>query len=491
MSTSYGYPAQTLIYSTTGSQGGMMQLGCCGTMTALLTGAPSLTYWRFRYLSYTNFAMLSIVESITGATFGSQSNQRVSKLGDLIYFIYIVIQLPGIRACPLAPGGCGPSQGFPYAVDGNNPCAVTDAEYFASVQGGVSSWLFDQYGSCGDYETDCAVTGACGTGSGTCDAEPFAHWVNAIGQFVIKKVSFMIGSQVIDTLYNDYLYMWEELSGKPGKRLTEMIGKFYCRDELIAFSQAGQILYVPLPFYFTQTPGNALPICAMNFSAANLVIQWEQLRNCVVVSGPDLTVTKCDGTGTLGDNDLVALIETCQILLDLLERDRFASANFEQLITQVYANYSCVCCQNTRIVMNFAYSVIELIFAVRRKCNEKANNWFNYQGILGKDPIIAAGILFNSQERQCMRNASWYRLVQPYQFHSLIPDSYVYDYSFSLYPEEAQPSGCANFTRLVSTTRVLEMQEGLDQEDVTVIIFSRSYNLLKFRAGSVGLAQAS
>ena len=486
----YGqYPTQA-IYTYTGSQPAMLQLGCCGTMTALLTGAPSLTYWRFRYLAYTNFAMISVVEPFNSSVFGSQSSLKISKTGDLIYFIYIVIQLPGIRACPLAQGGCGPSQGFPYAVDGNNPCAVQDAEYFASVQGGVQSWLFDQYGSCGDYETDCAAAG-CGVGTGTCDAEPFAHWVNAIGQFVIKKVAFMIGTQVIDTLYNDYLYMWEELSGKPGKRLTEMIGKFYCRDELIAFSQAGQILYVPLPFYFAQTPGNALPVCAMNFAAANIIVQWESLRNCVIVSGPDLSVVKCDGGGPLGDNDLVALVETCQILLDLLERDRFASSNFEQLITQVYPNYSCVCCQNARIVMNFAYSVIELIWAVRRKCNERANNWFNYQGILGKDPIIAAGILFNTQERQCMRNANWYRLVQPYQFHTLIPDSYVYDYSFSLYPEEAQPSGCANFTRLESTTLVLEIQEGLAHEEITVIIFSRSYNMVKFRQGVVGLAQAS
>ena len=487
----YGNFPQALLFSNPGSAGGTLQMACCGTMTALLTGAPTLSYWRFRYLQYTNFAMMSIVQSFDSqVAFGSQAQAKIQKVGDLLYFLYVLFQLPGIRACPLAAGGCGPSQSFPYAVDGNNPCSQVDAAYFASVEGGVQSWLFNQYGSCGDYETDCALD-ACGTGAGTCDVEPYAHWTNAIGQFLIKKASLMVGSQIIDTLYNDYLYMWEELSGKPGKRLVEMIGKYTCRDDLIAFSQAGRILYVPLPFYFTQTPGNALPLVSMNFAPALLICQFESLLNCVVVSGPDLQVVKCDGGGPLTSNDLVAAVESCQIILDLLERDRFAATNFEQLITQVYPLYQCVCCQNTRIQLGFAFSVIELIFAVRRKCNERYNNWFNYSGLLGKEPLIAAGLLFNQQERQCMRNASWYRTVQPYQFHTLIPDAYVYDYSFALYPEEAQPSGCANFTRLESVTLVLEFQTGLDQEDVTVIVFSRSFNMVSLRNGTLSLKQGS
>lgn len=474
------------------TNGVLIQMAACGTLTALLTGAPSLTFWRFRYLQYTNFAMASIVQTFDSqVSFGTTSTVKIAKAGDLLYFLYIIAQLPGIRACPPRPGGCGPTQQFPYAIDTNNPCAQTDSEYFASVDGGVSSWLFENYGSCGDYEDDCAAN-ACGTGgAGNCDSEPWAHWVNAIGQFMIKKATLLIGTQVIDTLYNDYLFMWEELAGKPGKRLTEMIGKYYCRDDLIAFSQSTRILYVPLPFYFTMTPGNALPLVAVMFSAASLVVQFEQLQNCVVVNGPEVQVVKCNGTGPLGSNDLSAAIDGTQIFLDILERDRFASTWFEQLITQTSALYQSVCCATARIQLGFAFSVIELIWAVRRKCQEKANNWFNYSGILGKEPLIAVGLLFNSTERQPLRNASWYRLVQPYQFHTLIPDACVYDYSFSLYPEEAQPSGCANFSRLESVTLVMELQDGLDREDVTVIIFSRSYNLVKFRDGVAGLAFSS
>jgi hypothetical protein len=87
-----------------------------------------------------------------------------------------------------------------------------------------------------------------------------------------------------------------------------------------------------------------------------------------------------------------------------------------------------------------------------------------------------------------MREASYFRLVTPYQFHSLIPEIPVYCYSFALYPEEAQPSGSANFSRLERVELVLQLQDGLQAEDVAVIVFSRSLNLLKFRDGVAGLA---
>jgi hypothetical protein len=487
MSQNYGN-AQSFFVTGLSTNGVLIQLAACGIMTALLTATPSLTFWRFRYLQYTNFAMLSIVQSFEGqVAFGETATCKIYKAGDLLYFLYVVFQLPGIRACPARGGGCGPTQQFPYALDAQNPNGIYDAEYFATVDGGASSWLFDNYGSCGDYEEDCAAN-ACAVGGGPCDADPWAYWANAIGQLLVRQATLIIGTQTVDTLYSDFLFMWEELSGKPGKRLTEMIGKRYCREDLIGDSQQTRTLYVPLPFYFTQTPGNALPLVAIMFSGAQLQITFEQLRNCVVTSGPDIQVVKCNGGGPLTSQDIRAAIDGTQVFLDILERDRFASFYFEQLITQTFSLYQSVCCGSARINLNFSNPVIELIWAVRRRCSEKTNNWFNYTGILGREPVVAAEIDFNSTARQPKREASWFRLVQPYQFHTLIPEACIYCYSFALYPEEAQPSGCANFSRLESVTLILDLQDGLQTEDVSVIIFSRSLNLLKFRDGTAGMA---
>jgi hypothetical protein len=485
-----GATAQNFFITGPATNGVLIQLAACGIMTALLTGQPALTFWRFRYLQYTNFAMLSIVQSFdSGVAFGQTCTAKLVKAGDLLYFLYCVAQIPGIRACPPMRGQCGPTQQFPYAIDANNPCAETDADYFASINGGSSQWLFENYGSCGEYSDDCAAD-ACQVG-GSCDSEPFVYWANAIGQLLVKTATLIIGTQSIDTLYSDFLFMWEELAGKPGKRLTEMIGKRYCREDLIVDSQYTRTLYIPLPFYFTTSPGNALPLVAIMFSGCQVVINFEQLYNCIIVSGPDVQVVKCNGGGPIQATDLNAALDGTQVFLDILERDRFASTWFDQLVTQTFAQYQSVCCGSVRIPLGFAHPVIELIWAVRRQCQEQHNNWFNYSGIMGREPLTACEIDFNSTARQPKREASWFRLVQPYQFHTLIPDACIYCYSFALYPEEAQPSGSANFSRLESITLILDFQEGLQKEDVTVIIFSRSLNLLKFRDGVAGLSFSS
>ena len=472
----------TLFLGGNASNGVMTQLSTSGTMTALLSSTPTLSFWRFRYLQYTNFAMLQIAVQFEGAGFGSSSTAKIPRAGDLLYWTYMVFAIPGIRACP-QDATCGPVQAFPYSLDANNPCAQTEVDYFQTYDNGASGWLYANYGSCGDYEADCAAN-ACGTaGAALCDQPSWAIWTNAIGQFLVRKAQFQINQQSVDTLYNDFLFMWEELSGKPGKRLTEMIGKFYCLDDLKAFSNQARQLWVPLPFYFTQAPGNAFPLVSLGVASANVWVQLEQLQNCVVVSGPDVKVVKCNGTGVLTQNDLVAHLDTTQIYLDTLERDRFAATWFEQLSTQVSALYTNFNTGVGRIQLAFAYTCIELIWAIRRKCQSDANNWFNYTGILGKDPLVGAGLVFNSTERVATRNATYYRLVQPYQFHTNIPDACIYNYSFALYPEEAQPSGGACFSRLENIFLVLELQDGLEREDVTIIIFSRSYNVVKFREG--------
>jgi hypothetical protein len=479
---------QTFFVTGPSTNGILIQLAACGIMTALLTGTPSLTFWRFRYLAYTNFAMLSIVQNFDGVTaFGETANAKLYKAGDLLYFLYVVLQIPGIKVCPRG-GGCGVGQQFPASIDPSNPCGPTNQAYYASVEGGRAGWLQQNYGGCGSYSDDCAGD-SCGLpGAGLCEQEPYCHWANAIGQLIVKSAQLIIGTQTVDTMYNDYLYMWEELAGKPGKRLTEMIGKRQCTADLISDSQTTRTLYVPLPFYFTQTPGNALPLVAIMFSGCQITVNFEQLRNCIVVSSRDVVVMKCSGGGQVQNNDLKAAIDGTQIFLDVIERDRFASSHFEQLITQVFPLVQSICCAQARVQLAFAHPVIELIWAVRRKCNETANNWFNYSGIDNRDPLFSVELQFNSTARQPMREAPYFRLVQPYQFHSLIPEAFVYCYSFALYPEEAQPSGSANFSRLESVTLILVLQDGLGMETVTAIVFSRSLNMIKFRDGVAGLA---
>jgi hypothetical protein len=299
---------------------------------------------------------------------------------------------------------------------------------------------------------------------------------------------------VIDTLYNDYLFMWEELSGKPGKRLTEMIGKRDDREQLIADSAVARRLYVPLPFWFTYHSGNSLPLTSLQFHGVQIHIEFSALKECVQVSDPGVVVLKVADCQQLNANDLAARIDTTYVYLDIEERDRFATGSFEQLIfqTQQYQLATNNC--QVRMPLTFNHPVIELIWAVRRSCQASMNNWFNYSGKWGQDPINYVHLRLNNLPRFSGREARYFRLVQPYQHHTNIPETFVYCFSFALHPEAHQPSGSCNFSRIDSVELVFDMQEELSQsatgrpEQVSILVFGRSFNVMRYREGLAGLA---
>ena len=176
------------------------------------------------------------------------------------------------------------------------------------------------------------------------------------------------------------------------------------------------------------------------------------------------------------------------VYLDIEERDRFATGSFEQLISQVQ-NYviTTKSCQ-VRMNLNFNHPIIEMIWAVRRKCQENCNNHFNYAGKWGRDPVKYVHLRLNNLARFSGREGRYFRLVQPWQFHTNIPDSFTYCFSFALHPEDAQPSGSANFSRIDNVEFVLDLQDALSEEEVTVLVFARNWNVYRFREGLGGVA---
>ena len=83
-------------------------------------------------------------------------------------------------------------------------------------------------------------------------------------------------------------------------------------------------------------------------------------------------------------------------------------------------------------------------------------NGFNFSAAIPGTPVPSnavdllnnAKIMLNGHERFAERPQSYFRLVQPYQHHTRIPNKHIYVYSFGLRPEEHQPSGTCNFSRI-------------------------------------------
>lgn len=491
--------------------GALTQLIALGALDRYLSKEASFTFWKVRYNKHTPFAMESVGQPFnTAVSFGTEAQITLNRNGDLLYFQYVCVDLPGLVACDQATESCPglmPGGQFPAVAQQCAPCAEADrnvieeyvedgytdaneSEKLDMLQRAKNAWSRDKYGGCTSLECceqaeDCP-TALCPELNGV-----WCHWTNDIGQFLVRAARVLIGGSTVDTLYNTFLFVWEELTGKSGRRLTEMVGKRYTLAQLVCDSRQRRTLYIPLPFWYTQHSGCALSLASLQFHGVQLHVEFERLYNCVCVSAPGVLVKNCATGCCLTPNDLAACIETTYVYLDIAERDKFASTQYEVLIVQNQAFTMQTTNSQVRMQLNFNHPCLELIWMVRRQCNEKANNWFNFAGIGNKDPVVSAALYLNNQARFANKPGSWFRLVQPYQHHSNIPDCFIYLYSFALHPEDPSPSGSCNMSRIDHVDLTLQLQDGLGKEQVSVIVLARNWNVLRFREGMAGLAYAN
>ena len=103
----------------------------------------------------------------------------------------------------------------------------------------------------------------------------------------------------------------------------------------------------------------------------------------------------------------------------------------------------------------------------------------------GKSPIISAKIQLNGHDRFSLRDGKYFNLIQPYQHHSNIPSTGINVYSFALYPEDHQPSGSCNFSKVDTSNLMftLTKESVLLQRKCNIRIYGVNYNILKIDAG--------
>ena len=501
----------------------MTQLVAVGLADAVLTGNPTITFWRFVAKPYTNFALETQFLDFTSGQpgFGANPKCNLDRIGDLVYWMYIMIALPGI--------------GFRADISGTS-------------QGTADTWLE-----------------GCG--------EPY--WTNAVGQAAIEKTVFFIGGQCIDELYSEFLYIWEELSQQPGKKLVEMTGNYLATHALQIASRQPRALYVPLPYWFTMNSGLALPIVSLQFHSVSVSVKFRQICDLIrltpegmelgsaamqvtnVLNRPQHYNTYYAGTGSaqtgassavsLANNDLYAQVQVTYVYLDQRERSKFADGAFEQLIvehqhtmntiTQTNWNNGADQCgvdslQNFEI--NFNHAVIELFWVMRlgvhrsvcettltagansgqdaslASCiNWQFNDWFNFSGPpdlvtkLPIDPVKRITLKLNNANRWVPIEGRYFRLVEPWQYHTnIVTATMVYSYSFALQPEDIQPSGTCNFSRIdnvkfeyvidgrcfytfssVPVPSPVQCLRIADNCAVDFLVFCTNWNILRFKFG--------
>jgi hypothetical protein len=372
--------------------GGLLQLVAVGKQDVYLTGNPSISWFKAVYRRHTNFAVESKRMYFDGSPdFGQRFTCLIPRAGDLLGPLFLEIELPAV------------------------------------------------------YFTD---------GSG-------AAYVNGIGHALIKEISIQVGEQEIDKQTGEYMHLNYLLSTSANKlpAYRTMIGETEGYE--VAGISGPVSLIVPLHFWFNKSPGSYLPLLALQYHPIRINIQLRPLKELIYYSGSDHPVA-CNDNLPLAPAHITSFnMWGDYVYLDVLERRRFVSTPIEYLITQVQWTprnlipYSAVAAS---IDLNFNHPLKELIWVLQRSAAADKNQIFNYSNMaLGEvspngvrtDLYTDATLQLDSEDRFEKRGAKYFRIVQPYQHHTNIPYlNFINNYCFALNPEDSQPSGSLNASRI-------------------------------------------
>jgi len=462
------------------TQGGLMQLVAYGAQDVYLTANPQVTFFKQLYRRHSNFAMESIEQVFNGvANFGKKVQCVIARNGDLAHRMYLQVTLP--------------------SVDLNDP-SVSDASG-------------DQF-----------------------------RWLNWVGHNLINNVYIEIGGTQIDKHYGDWLHIWNELTRTAGKQagyaemvgnvpeLTNLITKVGpdggCTNQCLGGDPHSSAearsccpeytLYIPFQFWFNRHAGLALPLIALQYHEVRVTLEMNQLQNLIWTNNP-LILDAINATGLVA-----ASIYVDYIYLDTDERRRFAQVAHEYLIEQLqFTGDESITSASNKIKMAFNHPCKELVWVVQRDsfvtCNPavidpwKGQQPFNYsdywdraalesgyaistvEGLAGYNPVAVANIQLNGQDRFSQREGPYFNLVQPFQHHTNIPAVGINVYSFALNPEDHQPSGTCNFSRIDTANMQLTVTNNTvgNGNTAKVRIYATNYNVLRIMAGMGGLAYSN
>ena len=296
-------------------------------------------------------------------------------------------------------------------------------------------------------------------------------YVKDLGQALIKFAEVEIGGQRIDKHYGDWMHIWNELSQETGKKAgyNDMIGA------ALGANSAETDLYIPLEFWFCRNPGLALPLIALQYHEVKINIEFRALSELTTTAALSLSA---------------ASLYVDYIYLDTDERRRFAQVSHEYLIEQVqFTGDESVSSVSNKIKLNFNHPCKELVWVVQRDADGVEK--FDYTDASGLNPVLIAKLQLNGHDRFSERMGRYFNLVQPYQHHTNVPKTGINVYSFGLKPEEHQPSGTCNMSRIDNATLQLTLTSETVATDAKVRVYATNYNVLRIMSGMGGLAYSN
>ena len=470
--------------------GGLMQLVAYGAQDIYLTGNPQITFFKVVYRRHTNFSMECIRQTPNGT--GSQQSVTISRNGDLIGKINIE---------------------FTYNIHLGIHATSTS-----------SNRKFYDYGP----------------------------------NEILKNVEVEIGGQLIDRQSGKFIQAYGDLTDfNPSGRVLSKYqnnvlrggsGPNYISNatitDIYTTARPNTCCWIPLKFWFCRNPGLALPLIALQYHEVKLNVEYNDIlknsSNQVIVDSVDKT-SEFQSWGDVTHDYWVDYI-----YLDTDERRRFAQVSHEYLIEQVQHQIQTHNLKHTsnpgKLDLVFNHPVKELIWMWTGLSNNTTNP--NVEVGIGSESSKQLDIencsyqlKLNGHDRFHEMNATYFTRLQSTRYHTggslnrpTVKDQVIeldrtgthgkhyinetedqykndYDtdylnvYSFALKPEDHQPSGTCNFSRIDKANLLLNLKTNINrnmnindtiyENELTLTVFAKNYNILKIMNGMAGVAYSN
>ena len=496
--------------------GGLMQLVAYGAQDIYLTGNPQITFFKVVYRRHTNFAVESIEQTFNGqADFGKRVTATISRNGDLIQQMYLEVLLPATT------GGTGDFKTWTYGV-GNALVKQAEIE--------IGGQLIDrQYGDWMNIWTELTIpegkrkgydnmvgnlakgTTQTGNLSSTLRQRlyvPLQFWFNRNPGLALP----LIALQYHEVKLNLEMRKFNELT-EQGQTTTDTFScKLYVdyiyldTDERRRFAQVShEYLIEQVQFTGTETieTGSSNKNITLNFNHPVKELIWAH------TTSTNATTSNHWFNYSGGDGISTDSFETGFLQLNGHDRMSIRSADYFRKV-QNYEHHTrvprvgsdvagadnLICFNGLITSSNASTSNIVLTGLMSYEANVTVGTWsqIGYGGASGNATPAVTTIggsninIFSTQTAEVCCD----------QYFGEFDDGrrqYIYSYSFALSPEEHQPSGTCNFSRIDNAVLQLKYnkanQTALNANSLNLNVYAVNYNVLRIMSGMGGLAYSN
>jgi len=527
-----------------------MQLVAYGAQDVYLTGNPQITFWKVTYRRHTNFSMESIEQTFNGqADFGRRVTCTVSRNGDLAYRTYLQVTLPEISQndaknarwldCPgeqlvqqveVEIGGQRIDRQYGDWMHIWNQLTLTSeqARGYNKMIGNTTQLTYITDEDFADIDGPCDVDSApnqvCAPRKALPETTlyvPLQFWYCRNPGLAVPLIALQYHEVKINLdLRPIDECLWavtklNETSDSSNVKSTTAFNKsivaaslyvdyvFLDTDERRRMAQnPHEYLIEQLQFTGDESVGSSSNKIKLNFNHPCKELLW--------VVQPDAHVNYCESMR--GQKDLYKLLGAQPFnytdALDVLPNavhafggpdalanflgdqnnfmDAAAGDGAERNVGEHSDNQGHTSMHPSFLGDGKSSTVSDAGTYVLAETALDMHCW-------GSNPVVTAKLMLNGQDRFSEREGSYFDLVQPYQHHTRNPDSGINVYSFALRPEEHQPSGTCNFSRIDNATLQLVLSHNTvaSQATAKVRVYATNYNVLRVMSGMGGLAYSN